>query len=232
MPISSFGQPTIDAASVQLLRAAGALLLGKTALTEYCSGEAPLTLNPNNPKHTPGGSSSGSAAAVAAHVVSVATGSQTLGSVIRPAAYCGVFGFKPTFGAVPRHGLLRISTELDTVGWFARCIADLRLMLAAHTTTSHMDFWGQSKGALSSKYDKRVYTSQSMPVVKLQEEQAGGAQALVLVIPESQHWKEASAEAVANLEAAADAAAAAGASIRRVRLPAIFDRYQEHAKVC
>jgi Asp-tRNA(Asn)/Glu-tRNA(Gln) amidotransferase A subunit family amidase len=96
-----------------------------TELATYSPGK---TRNPVNPEHTPGGSSSGSAAAVAAHMVPVAIGTQTNGSVIRPAAYCGVFGFKPTFGLVPRHGILKQSRPLDQVGFMARSVEDLAII--------------------------------------------------------------------------------------------------------
>ena len=119
--------PAHDATVVELLRAAGAVILGKTVTTE-CATYAPgKTRNPHNPEHTPGGSSSGSAAAVAAGMVPLALGSQTNGSVIRPAAYCGVYGFKPTHGLISRHGVLRLSRTLDQIGVFARTIEDIAL---------------------------------------------------------------------------------------------------------
>ncbi|HEX7052466.1 MAG TPA: amidase [Burkholderiales bacterium] len=119
--------PLRDATAVALLRAAGAVILGKTVTTE-CAYFAPgKTRNPHNPEHTPGGSSSGSAAAVAAGMVPLALGSQTNGSVIRPAAFCGVYGFKPTHGLVPRGGILRLSRALDHVGVFARTLEDVAL---------------------------------------------------------------------------------------------------------
>ena len=111
-----------------MLRAAGAVIMGKTVTTE-CATYAPgKTRNPHNPEHTPGGSSSGSAAAVAAGMVPLALGSQTNGSVIRPAAFCGVYGFKPTHGLIPRHGILKLSRTLDHVGVFARTIEDIALL--------------------------------------------------------------------------------------------------------
>jgi Asp-tRNA(Asn)/Glu-tRNA(Gln) amidotransferase A subunit family amidase len=119
--------PARDAAVVAALRAAGAVIMGKTVTTE-CATYAPgKTRNPHNPEHTPGGSSSGSAAAVAAGMVPLALGSQTNGSVIRPAAFCGVFGFKPTHGLIPRTGVLKLSRTLDHVGMFARSLEDLAL---------------------------------------------------------------------------------------------------------
>lgn len=128
-------RPTEDAWLVARLRAAGAVIPGKTVTTE-CAYLAPAkTRNPHNPEHTPGGSSSGSAAAVASGMVPLAVGTQTGGSVIRPASYCGVVGFKPTFGLIPRSGVLRTSRHLDTVGAFGRTIEDVALLadvLAGH----------------------------------------------------------------------------------------------------
>ena len=121
--------PRNDAAVVAMLRAAGAVILGKTVTTECAYYHPGKTRNPHNPAHTPGGSSSGSAAAVAASMVPLALGSQTNGSVIRPAAFCGVYGFKPTHGLVPRTGILQLSRALDHVGGFARSIDDLALLM-------------------------------------------------------------------------------------------------------
>ena len=120
--------PTADAFVVERLKAAGAIILGKTVATELAFMHPGKTRNPCNPKHTPGGSSSGSAAAVAAGMAPLAIGTQTGGSVIRPAAYCGVVGFKPTFGAIPRTGILPQAPSLDTVGVFARTIEDAALV--------------------------------------------------------------------------------------------------------
>jgi len=119
--------PRNDAAVVALLRAAGAVILGKTVTTECAYYSPGKTRNPHNPEHTPGGSSSGSAAAVAAAMVPLALGSQTNGSVIRPAAFCGVYGFKPTHGLIPRTGILKLSSALDHVGIFARTLDDIAL---------------------------------------------------------------------------------------------------------
>jgi Asp-tRNA(Asn)/Glu-tRNA(Gln) amidotransferase A subunit family amidase len=121
--------PRSDAAAVRMLRAAGAVILGKTVTTECAYFSPGKTRNPHNPEHTPGGSSSGSAAAVAAGMVPVALGSQTNGSVIRPAAFCGVYGFKPTHGLIPRSGVLQLSRTLDHVGVFARSVEDAALVL-------------------------------------------------------------------------------------------------------
>jgi Asp-tRNA(Asn)/Glu-tRNA(Gln) amidotransferase A subunit family amidase len=120
--------PSHDATVVTLLRAAGAVIMGKTVTTEFAYFAPGKTRNPHNPEHTPGGSSSGSAAAVAAEMVPLAVGSQTNGSTIRPAAFCGAVGFKPTHGWISRHGILTLSRTLDHVGLFARTIGDIALV--------------------------------------------------------------------------------------------------------
>jgi Asp-tRNA(Asn)/Glu-tRNA(Gln) amidotransferase A subunit family amidase len=131
--------PSRDASVVALLRAAGAVIMGKTVTTEFATRTPGKTRNPHNPAHTPGGSSSGSAAAVAAGMVPLALGSQTTGSTIRPAAYCGVYGLKPTHGLVPRHGMFRLSRTLDHVGLFARSIDDVALLLEQLATHDERD---------------------------------------------------------------------------------------------
>ncbi len=120
--------PVVNATLVRRLKHAGAVIFGKTVTTEFATFVPGPTRNPHNLDHTPGGSSSGSAAAVAAGMVPVAIGSQTNGSVIRPASYCGVYGFKPSFGVIPRTGMLAQSPTLDQVGVFARSIEDLALV--------------------------------------------------------------------------------------------------------
>src|SRR5260370_1128126 len=121
--------PSRDAAVTERLRAAGAIVMGKTVTTEFATRTPGKTRNPHHPRHTPGGSSSGSAAAVAASLVPLALGSQTGGSIIRPGSYCGVFALKPTFGLISRHGMFRLSRSLDHVGLFARGVDDLALLL-------------------------------------------------------------------------------------------------------
>jgi Asp-tRNA(Asn)/Glu-tRNA(Gln) amidotransferase A subunit family amidase len=120
--------PEEDSAVVERLRAAGAIILGKTVSTELAVYSPGKTKNPHDPTRTPGGSSSGSAAAVASFMVPVAVGTQTNGSVIRPAAYCGVFGFKPSHGLIPRPGILKQSPPLDTVGVMGRTLEDTALL--------------------------------------------------------------------------------------------------------
>ena len=120
--------PDDDATLVALLREAGAVILGKTVTTELAVYAPGKTTNPHDAARTPGGSSSGSAAAVAAFMAPLAVGTQTNGSVIRPASFCGVFGYKPSFGRISRHGVLRQARSLDTVGVFARDLGDLGLI--------------------------------------------------------------------------------------------------------
>jgi Asp-tRNAAsn/Glu-tRNAGln amidotransferase A subunit and related amidases len=114
-----------DCEVVSLLRSSGALVMGKTVTTEFAYFDAGKTTNPHDHTRTPGGSSSGSAAAVASFMAPVAIGSQTNGSVIRPASYCGVIGYKPTYGLISRHGVMKQSNILDHVGVFSRSIEDL-----------------------------------------------------------------------------------------------------------
>lgn len=127
--------PRDDAAVITRLRAAGGLVMGKTVTTELATYAPGKTRNPHNLAHTPGGSSSGSAAAVAAGMVPVAIGTQTNGSVLRPASFCGVYGFKPSAGLIARTGVLTQSPPLDAVGVFGRCLEDVALLaevLAGH----------------------------------------------------------------------------------------------------
>ena len=134
-PIYEGHRPVADAGSVARLREAGAVILGKTKLTEFALYHPTDTTNPLDPARTPGGSSSGSAAAVADFMVPVATGTQTVGSIIRPASYCGIFGYKPTFGSISRSGVLPLCASLDHVGLFARTVEDLELFTKGITGT-------------------------------------------------------------------------------------------------
>lgn len=130
-PIWSGFTPGNDARVVHYLRMAGAVIPGKTVTAEFAVHAPGPTENPHRQNYIPGTSSSGSAAAVAAYMVPAALGTQTAGSIIRPASYCGVFGFKPSFGLVPRTGMLKTTDTLDTVGWFARNVEDLKLIFEA-----------------------------------------------------------------------------------------------------
>src|SRR5712691_4521285 len=143
-PIYRGHRPATDAACVAFARAAGAVILGKTVTCEFAGMTPGITTNPHNVAHTPGGSSSGSGAAVADCMVPVAFGTQTGGSVLRPASYCGVFGFKPTFGAFNRRGVYPAAESLDTLGLIARSLDDLALVsavleLRTPSTTSSLE---------------------------------------------------------------------------------------------
>ena len=129
-PIHAGRAPGVDASCVALARRAGAVVVGKTVTTEFAYFTPAATTNPHDPTRTPGGSSSGSAAAVADGMVRAAFGTQTVGSVIRPASFCGVVGFKPTRGLVPTTGVAHLAPSLDTVGWLTRSVADAAILLA------------------------------------------------------------------------------------------------------
>jgi Asp-tRNA(Asn)/Glu-tRNA(Gln) amidotransferase A subunit family amidase len=130
-PIWAGWRPRADAACVAWARTAGGVSYGKTVTTEFATRKPGPTMNPANPAHTPGGSSSGSAAGVAAGLFPLAYGTQTAGSVIRPAAYCGVVGYKPTYGMISRIGMKIMSDSLDTIGTMARTVADCALFAGA-----------------------------------------------------------------------------------------------------
>ena len=130
-PIYAGHQPALDATCVALARAAGAVVMGKTVTTEFATFQPNQTRNPHNLAHTPGGSSSGSAAAVADGMVPLALGTQTAGSLSRPASYCGIVAFKPSFGGINRAGVKPLSDTLDTVGTMARTVPDVALFAAA-----------------------------------------------------------------------------------------------------
>jgi Asp-tRNA(Asn)/Glu-tRNA(Gln) amidotransferase A subunit family amidase len=191
-PIYAGHRPKADAAAVALVRRAGGLILGKTITTELASLQPAATRNPRNPAHTPGGSSSGSAAAVAAGMVPIALGSQTGGSVIRPAAYCGIAGFKPSFRLLPTVGMKCFSWSLDTAGLFAAGVADVAFAAAAIT-------------GRDLRVDQRAPAAPSIALVR------------------TQLWPQASEDMQAGLERAARAAQAAGARVREVELPPIFE---------
>jgi len=153
--------PAEDAVLVTRLKAQGALIVGKTVTTELAFMNPSSTRNPHNPGHTPGGSSSGSAAAVAAGMVPLAVGTQTGGSVIRPASFCGVVGFKPTFGSIPRTGVLKQSQTLDTVGVFAQSVEGAALLAEA--------LFGQDDGdaaTAAAPHPRLSETALSAPPVK------------------------------------------------------------------
>jgi amidase len=199
--------PTHSAWVVRRLEALGGLVMGKTVTTEFAYRQPGKTRNPWNTAHTPGGSSSGSAAAVAAGFVPVAIGTQTLGSVIRPAAYCGVVGFKPSFGAISRTGVHPFSATLDTVGVFARSVADAAWF-----------------GACLMGQDTRDETT----MIKAQPRLLRVPLEPLAVPPRiaavrTPKWPLASEAQKANFEESLARLTAAGATLREVNLPRAFD---------
>lgn len=187
--------PQADA--VTRLRAAGALVAGKTATTEFAFFAPGPTRNPRNPAHTPGGSSSGSAAAVGAGLVPLALGTQTIGSISRPAAYCGVVGFKPTWGRVPTAGVIPLSPFLDHVGTFSASAADAAL---AASILCHDWLAGGPSGALPSP---------------------------VLGVPDGPYLERASGAGLASFEATCARLAGSGWEVRRVALFPDFAAIEE-----
>ena len=131
--------PDETAVTIDLLKKAGAIMLGKTVTTEFACLDPSHTKNPWNPAHTPGGSSSGSAVSVAARMCPIAMGSQTVGSVLRPASYNGIVGLKPTYGRVSRRGVVPVSWSLDTVGWMGRSVEDMALLLQVMAGPDDLD---------------------------------------------------------------------------------------------
>jgi len=186
-------RPARDAAVVERLKRAGAFVLGKTVTTELAFQHPGKTRNPWNPEHTPGGSSSGSAAAVAAGFVPAAIGTQTNGSVIRPAAFCGVVGFKPTMGTLPFAGTCQFSDTLDQLGTFTRSVADAALLAA------------------------QLAQGESIPadVPRLERPPWIGVLARF-------PWNDAEAEAQIHFEIALDSLRAGGARVERIALPEGF----------
>jgi len=140
-PIWVGHRPRADAAAVALARAAGAVILGKTVTTEFASYTPGATTNPHDSARTPGGSSSGSAAAVAAGMAQAAFGTQTAGSIIRPAAYCGVVGFKPSLGAISRAGMKALAESFDCAGTFGRSVADAARLAAVAAARPELWPW-------------------------------------------------------------------------------------------
>ena len=155
-PIYRDHVPAADAWVVERLRNLGATIFGKTVSTEFAWRQPGPTVNPWNSQHTPGGSSSGSAAAVAAGIVPLALGSQTLGSVVRPAAFNGVVGFKPSFGAIPRIGVHHLSPSLDHIGFFARRVDDVAFALSKLVGSSDRDRHGRPLPPFNVDIDQGV----------------------------------------------------------------------------
>ncbi len=191
-PIWQGWQPKADCAAVAAARAAGAVVVGKTVTTEFATRTPGPTTNPANPGHTPGGSSSGSAAGVADFFFPLALGTQTAGSILRPAAYCGVVGYKPSFGLISRIGMKLMSDSLDTVGVLARSVADCALFAAAMS--------GRNLGNPDARPDR----------------------APRIGICKTISWDQAIPETQALLARLADRLARAGATVSDRELPADF----------
>ena len=192
-PVHAGRRPDTDAACVALLREAGAVIMGKTRTTELATFEPTVTTNPHDQSRTPGGSSSGSAAAVADAMVPAALGTQTFGSVIRPAAFCGVVGLKPGWGTIPRAGVKMQSETLDTVGCFCRTALDLPLLLAGLALEGPETYHG------------------ALP------------EAPRIGICRGPGWSGTSAETRTALEDAASAFRGSGARVREFEVPEIFE---------
>lgn len=203
-PAHAGRQPIDDAALVAALKDAGAIILGKTVSTELAVFHPNRTRNPVNPEHTPGGSSSGSAAAVADNMVPLAVGTQTGGSVLRPAAFCGVYGFKPTFGLISRSGILTQSPALDTAGVFARALEDAGLIADCLSACDPRDkgMWPRSRPRL------RQTALQEPPVAPM------------FAFVKGPSWDQ--AETV-TAEAFAELTEALGEQCDEVELPSVFD---------
>jgi aspartyl-tRNA(Asn)/glutamyl-tRNA(Gln) amidotransferase subunit A len=193
--------PQKDSAAVRRLREAGAIIMGKTHTTQFASSDPAPTVNPWNEKHTPGGSSSGSAAGVGAGQVPIALGSQTVGSVLRPAAYCGIVGLKPTHGRISAVGVFPLAPSFDHVGVHARSVAETAIVL----------------GALAG-YDAEDLFTQDVPV----EDYLGAARspkAPVVLLPSRFYRAAADDEIAAHIDTVARALGEAGATVKEVDIP-------------
>ena len=205
-----------EAAVVSRLKVAGAIILGKTVTTELATAAAGPTANPHDLQHTPGGSSSGSAAAVADGMVPLAIGSQTMGSILRPAAYCGVFGFKPSFGLVSRYGMMPVCQELDHVGIFARGISDLQILLTVLVGPDRRD-------PDSLQGEPSFGTIE--PTSRLAQYQHSSCLRIGFV--STPYWNQAEKVTQARLHQAMSGLQQAGINVEEVSLPRAFDRAWE-----
>lgn len=196
-PIYRGHRPACDAACVAQVREAGGVILGKTVSTEFATRHPNKTRNPHNLGHTPGGSSSGSAAAVADCMVPIAFGTQTSSSTIRPAAFCGVIGYKPTFNLINRAGLKFLSESLDTLGLLTRTVEDAALMVETLAGLPETPFTAVATLKPRVGFCRTPY------------------------------WSQADAASQANLERAAQVLAAAGATVSAVDLTSEFSKLAE-----
>ena len=193
-PIYAGHRPAADASCVTKVRAEGGVVLGKTVTTEFAYFKPGKTANPHNPAHTPGGSSSGSAAAVADFMAPLAFGSQTVGSTIRPASYCGIVGFKPSFGLVARAGMRPLAETFDTVGVLSRSVADAAYFISLLSRRPYLQLQG------------KLETPPRIGLCRTHE------------------WPAADEDVVAALETAARLAVDGGAQVCEITLPESFSR--------
>ena len=205
-PIYADFVPDYDSTAVASLKNAGAIVMGKTVTTEFACMDPSPTRNPWNQAHTPGGSSSGSAAGVAARVFPTALGSQTAGSVLRPASFNGVVGMKPTFGLISRHGVFPVAETLDTMGFFTRTVMDAAIMLAAMAGPDEND--ATTVHAAPVDYVKAVANSHTPPRIG---------------VLRSMFADKADAEVLQNTDAALNLMADSGANVEEATTAADFD---------
>lgn len=205
-------RPLQDATAVARLREAGAVIMGKTVTTELAVYSPGKTRNPHNLEHTPGGSSSGSAAAVAAGMIPLAVGTQTNGSVIRPASFCGVYGYKPTFGLISRHLVLQQSRPLDQIGVFARSVED-----AAMVAEAMMGYDAQDPDTRRQARPSLVQTQQEEPPVTPS-----------LAFVKSPVWDQAEEATRAAFE---ELAGELGENVREFELPDMFNQAHEQHRI-
>ena len=201
-PIYAGHRPPNDASCVALAREAGATMLGKTVTTEFALRHPGATANPRNLLHTPGGSSSGSAAAVADFMVPVAFGTQTGGSIIRPASYCGVVGYKPSFNTINPTGVKPLATSFDTVGVMARSVADCEMVV------------GVLSGAAWRREGVRAVNRRAVTTSNIKSARFG--------LCRTHAWPDAEPATVRAVESCADALIRAGAVVDDVALPDDF----------
>ena len=205
--------PSYDATSVAKLKEAGAIILGKTKTTQFAYSDPASTRNPWNIEHTPGGSSSGSAAAVSSGMCPAALGSQTGGSTIRPAAYCGIVGFKPTYGRISRHGVLPLSWSLDHVGILTRTVEDAAVLLEVLAGHDSLD---ASCSTLPVSSYRRTMVTLSPPR---------------LGILRGYFYENANDEVKANFEKVVEKLGNSGAEVAEARLPKSFSTVHAAHKI-
>ena len=205
-PIFKDFESGYDSEPVKLLREAGAIIMGKTVTTQFACGDPPPTRNPWNLRRTPGGSSSGSAVGVAAKYFPTSLGSQTAGSVLRPAAYNGVVGFKPTHGLVSRFGVYPVALSLDTMGWFTKNVRDSATMLQCMAGYDDRD-----EGSVFSEIPRYsdAFLESKAPKIGLVEQY---------------YLDEADAETVSSIRALADKLSSAGAEVSKISLDVDFEQ--------